>query len=191
MRGINFCVLLFLITTIASEAGAELRGWTDATGRAIQAELVAVDGTNVTIVRDDGLRFTVPVDTFSAEDRLYVKNWIQRNAPEMEGAPWPNRVQVQAPRVEVVEESGASNIYRTEHFEFRAEVRLSRSLVAEFGQIFEATFAAVRALPLPLEVRPPEGGFFPHGCSRRMRNFAMRAGYRVRRGRIRQRSVKS
>lgn len=51
------------------------RTFTDAKGRAMEAEIVSVKDTSVTIRRADGQSFTVPVTTFSAEDQAFIKAW--------------------------------------------------------------------------------------------------------------------
>ena len=73
---------------------------------------------------------------------------------------WPIRVRVFRPAVTIVEEGRDGGVYRTEHFEFRSDTRLSRGLVAQFGEIFESTYATVKALPLGLDPQPPENGYF-------------------------------
>src|SRR5690606_35153087 len=88
--------------------------------------------------------------------------WIDQNQGQIGTLPlspieWPDRVRVRAPEVEVVEEEGESNIYRTPHFEFRCSVRLSRDLIRRLGTVFEATYATVDALPIGLAPEPPRG----------------------------------
>ncbi len=77
-----------------------------------------------------------------------------------ESMEWPIRVRVARPAVTIVEESRDAGVYRTEHFEFRVDTRLSRGLVAQFGEIFEATLATLDALPLGLDPKPLENGHF-------------------------------
>lgn len=126
----------------------------------MRAELMAVEGDEVTIRRDDGKTFTVSGTTFSPEDRKFIQNWFLQNPDHFKPPQWPRKVRVTSVDVTIVQENSDGYIYRTEHFEFRSDVRLSRSLVASFGKTFEATFAAVDQLPLGLHVRPPENGFF-------------------------------
>jgi hypothetical protein len=155
-------VILFLLASIGltGALASEARIWTDLQGRAITATLLEVEGDQVVILRDDGMRFSIPLSTFSEADREYVRRWASENRAPQQAGPWPTRVQVQTPRVEIVEERSPHFIYRTEHFEFRSDVRLTRTLVAEFGRIFEATFEAVEAIPLGLVAAPAEGGFY-------------------------------
>ena len=68
--------LLFFFCLSISFAGrllAEVRQFTDANGRVLQGELVAVNGDSVTIKREDGQAFTLKSATFSAVDQAYFK----------------------------------------------------------------------------------------------------------------------
>lgn len=76
---------------------------------------------------------------------------------------WPTSVAVEDDfEVEVVKEDADEGefVYRTPHFEFRADARLRIALVRDFSRIFEATFTAVNALPLGLDCQPPAEGYF-------------------------------
>lgn len=70
---------------------------------------------------------------------------------------WPTRVSSGHIPVEAVREDPAAGvfIYRTPHFEFSSDVRMSINAVAEFGRAFEATLEAMRQMPLKWNPRPP------------------------------------
>lgn len=57
-------------------------------------------------------------------------------------------------------EEGGRNIYRTAHFEFRCSEKLSRGLIQRFSLVFEATYAAVKALPIGLNPTPKKDGYW-------------------------------
>jgi outer membrane protein assembly factor BamB len=59
-----------------SEEGA-YRTFTDSRGRTIQARVVRVQGDQVTIQRRDGKQYTVPMETFSSADQVF----LRRSAP--------------------------------------------------------------------------------------------------------------
>lgn len=70
------CVLLVSMLAL-STAGAqtsELRTFTNAAGKSIQARLVGIQGTNVTIEMANGQKYTLPAASFSAADREYFKS---------------------------------------------------------------------------------------------------------------------
>ncbi|MFZ4763547.1 MAG: SHD1 domain-containing protein [Roseimicrobium sp.] len=64
-------LLLFAMAVLTPALAAETRMFTDKTGRTLKAELVAVQGSAVTLKRADGATFTVQADTFCQTDMLY------------------------------------------------------------------------------------------------------------------------
>jgi len=65
--------ILFLVVMSAASLWAAPRQFTDANGRVLSGELVAVSGDSVTIKREDGQSFTLKAATFSAADQAYFK----------------------------------------------------------------------------------------------------------------------
>ena len=64
---------------------------------------------------------------------------------------WPSEAKAKAGADIVVVREDAEKgefIYRSDHFQFTSDIRMSKSVVEEFSQLFEATHAALRALPL-------------------------------------------
>ena len=77
------CVFLALLLTLAQTSGqsSELRTFTNASGKAIQARLVGVEGVNAIIEMATGQRFTLAVTQFSAADQAYIKQASATLAP--------------------------------------------------------------------------------------------------------------
>jgi hypothetical protein len=77
------CVFLALLLTLAQTSGqsSELRTFTNASGKAIQARLVGVEDVNATIEMATGQRFTLAVTQFSAADQAYIKQAAATLAP--------------------------------------------------------------------------------------------------------------
>jgi hypothetical protein len=69
----NHLKLLTLFWLSATFASA--RTFTDAQGRKLEAEVVAVQQGQVRIRRADGQEFTLPVTTFSAADQAFLQQW--------------------------------------------------------------------------------------------------------------------
>ncbi|MCB1277478.1 C39 family peptidase [Prosthecobacter sp.] len=69
----NAC-LVFLIVGAAFAQSSELRTFTNAQGKAIQAKLVGVSGPNVTIEMANGQQFTLPIASLSAADQQYLQS---------------------------------------------------------------------------------------------------------------------
>lgn len=59
---------------------AETRTLTDKQGRSLKAELISSDGDNVTIKREDGQTFTLPLASLSADDRTFIQDWAKKQA---------------------------------------------------------------------------------------------------------------
>lgn len=79
----NSPTLLSAALVFALAAGAlaaeppQLRKWTSADGRTLEATFQSAAGGKVTIVRKDGRRFTLPLDKISEEDQAYVAGQIK------------------------------------------------------------------------------------------------------------------
>ncbi|MEM9478106.1 MAG: hypothetical protein AAGA58_00435 [Verrucomicrobiota bacterium] len=145
------------------------RTWTNREGKTIRGSVVRASETEVVLRLDNGRTYTIPLETLSKPDQSYVSSW--RIAPAANNAaalpksrptagfdaPWPKDVIAKATEnVEVVEENAdtESYIYRSDHFEFVADIRLSNTVIKEFSRIFEATYAALAALPLDHKLAP-------------------------------------
>ena len=66
---------LYLALGLSMMPALTARTFTDAKGRTMDAEIVSVSGTNVTIKRADGQTFTVPATSFNAADQAFIKAW--------------------------------------------------------------------------------------------------------------------
>jgi hypothetical protein len=74
--------------TLQAADQQELRQWTDANGRSINARLVdAPTADSVKIEREDGRVFTVAIKTFSDADQAFVSNWRSEQADIAAGRP--------------------------------------------------------------------------------------------------------
>lgn len=135
---------------------AEERTWTDTRGRKLSARLVSVEKGHAKLRLTSGKVSRVSLKKLSKADQSYILNWRTRRIR------WPDEVDVRDD-VEVVtvreNEDSGEFVYQTKHFEFHSDRKIAGSLIKDFSLTFEATFAAVAALPLRLEPSPPEGHF--------------------------------
>jgi predicted outer membrane lipoprotein len=70
---------LLLATAFSSTVGLA-REFTDAQGRKLEADIVSLDGAQVTLKRAaDGRHFTVPATTFSAADQDFIRAFAAEN----------------------------------------------------------------------------------------------------------------
>ncbi|HEX5790929.1 MAG TPA: hypothetical protein VFY13_07230 [Luteolibacter sp.] len=150
----------------------EVREWTNQEGRKIRAALVeCVDGNAVLKMEQGGRDYKVPLASLSKADVDYVQEWM-RNKPtpgtdkgkepgkspaataaDNWNAEWPTLISGDvSPEIEVVEEDDAQKryVYRSPHYEFVCDVKLSQNVVNRFSILFEATNLYARSLPLAL-----------------------------------------
>ncbi|MFT5465459.1 MAG: hypothetical protein ACI8UO_000554 [Verrucomicrobiales bacterium] len=73
------------LIALAVSATAFAREFKDATGRTIEAELVSVSGTEVTILRA-GTEFTLPIAKFSEVDQEFIHKWAKSQTPSSKPA---------------------------------------------------------------------------------------------------------
>ena len=81
MTSLPLCLLAFLLIC-PSALRAEFRNWTNAEGKNVAAELIKVDGSNVTFRLRNGTTTTYPQSKLSEEDREY----ITKNPPSASSA---------------------------------------------------------------------------------------------------------
>ncbi len=73
MSSWKYLVFVVVLLAVAEPVTAELRTWTDASGKhTTEAELISVDDGAVKLRRKDGKEITVPIDKLSAADRAFI-----------------------------------------------------------------------------------------------------------------------
>lgn len=159
--------LIYLLMTVFFVVDVASGGtWKDKLGREISADFFGVDGDKVIFVFANGRKVSVPLEKLADEDQRRVAaltkgadsqtRWdsgiLRGDGPKAERT-WPVKVEIEGtPTVDVVKEDAGSKqfIYRSEHYEFQSDIRLSKSVVREFARIFEATYLLNCKLPLDL-----------------------------------------
>ncbi len=150
---------------------ATKRTWTSTEGRTIEASFVGMEGENIRLRLANGTVATVPLIRLSPADVEYAKSLAKSTeTPETpkttsSSAPaavkeWPRSIDIgQTPVPEIVKEDSATKefIYRSGHYEFHCDSKLTSSVVREFSRIFEATYLLNASLPLDLKPSPEEG----------------------------------
>ena len=177
--------ILFALSQMATSSGfAGTRAWTDITGRKVEAGYGGTRQGKVVFLMPDGKEMEVPMDRLSEADRAYVRDQENSAKPPDSVKPespqaatraarsiargdgpaavstWPSKVDIgPAPEVEVVNEdkSAGEYIYRTAHFDFHSDIRLSLSIVREFSRVFEATYQLNCLLPLDYAPKYEDG----------------------------------
>lgn len=77
---------IFILLYFCLPLEAETRVWTNTAGKTISAELVDYDKENaqVTILKKNGKRYTLPLDTLDAADREWLEQWHQQRLKKQE-----------------------------------------------------------------------------------------------------------
>ena len=163
---------IFAMIALSSVQRIAARTWTDITGREIEAELINHDQNEVVLQLPNGKTATVPLRRFSEKDLAFLRGegdeepTAETEKESQEGAeakvaadelnwndPWPETIKFdEDPEIEVVEEDAEKNrfIYTSMNYRFTCDVRLSKSVVSTFADMFESTYNYCRALPLAI-----------------------------------------
>ena len=159
---------LFFSFLLVSPLSAHV--WTGSSGKKVEADFLRIDDGKVVLKRkSDGKQFTVEKSFFSEKDQAVIDGLIAKHEQGGEnkkptalsvevdaleenlnfGEPWPKIISLKKDFdiVEVENEEGLF-IYHSKNFEFIADVRLSKSVVKRFGELFEATLLYCQALPI-------------------------------------------
>lgn len=142
------------------------RTWTSNDGKKIEATFVAKEGENVSLRLANGKIATVPLSRLSPADADYVAGLAAAPAdgaakPPAAGKEWPRSVDIGATPdpVTVKEDADAKEfVYRSGHYEFHCDSKLTSTVVREFSRIFEATYLLNCSLPLDLKPAPEDDG---------------------------------
>lgn len=147
------------------------REWESATGKKVDAELVKVEGNNVTLKRNsDGKEFVLGKLFFSKQDQAFIEKYVAENEVKQDveelasveedgeyqeeknsnfGEPWPKLISLERDfKVEVVDTETGKFVYHSKNFEFVSDVRLSKSAQRLFGELFESTLLYCQQLPI-------------------------------------------
>ena len=134
---------------------AEMREWTDRLGRKFEAEIIANDAWRVTFALAGKGKAVVPLAQLSAADLAFVATWrrLHPGAPLVDAeklAPWPAEAVAANIDVRLISEDpkARSFVYEGAHFVIHSDVKLPAGVMTDLNAVFEATRAALMALPL-------------------------------------------
>lgn len=109
-RILRLRTFLGLLATLPAIAIAEIRVWTDASGKhQIEAEFVALDGDNVSLKKSDGKILTLPLARLSPKDREFAKSLAAPAA----AAPQDYQVSAETDLVYVLKGNGHYKLHLT------------------------------------------------------------------------------
>ncbi len=168
-------VWLALAGASAQFSVAPEREWSPSGSVPVRASLVSFDGTSVVLRASNGQRSTMPVASLADADRAYLEEWKNSRPITL-----PDSVGVDSAKlsIDVVKEDDASQtyVYRTPHFEFTSEGRLTQSLLRDIARNFEATYELLKALPWGISPAPEDGDRFRALLVRTRERYAKEGG---------------
>ena len=138
---------------------APMREWTFPGGVATRAALQTFDGATTVLRLLNGQRTSVPADSLGEADRAYLAGWLEQQPVAM---PEQIGVDINKVLVEVVseDEQNGKFVYRTQHFEFTSDGKLTQNLLRDVARNFEATYELLKALPWGVDPQPENGDRF-------------------------------
>ena len=151
--------LIFFVHVAA--LGGEAREWTDRLGRKFEAEIIANDSLRATFALPGKGKAVLPLAQLSAADAAFVGTWRSAHpeAPLVDAeklAPWPADAAAANIEVRLVSENPKTRAFVHEgaHFVIQSDAKLPAGVMTDLNAVFEATRAALMALPF---------GFHPGG----------------------------
>lgn len=125
----------------------------------VSAVLESFDGRTAVLRFPNGQRKSVPSESLGEADTAWLAEWQDRQPVVM---PDSAGVDISKIQVEVVSEDEKESkfVYRTQHFEFTCEGKLTQALLRDVARNFEATYELVKALPWGIVPEPEEGDHF-------------------------------
>ena len=154
-------LLIFAPVAAKAELPPEgpMREWMFPGGVATRAALQTFDGKTAVVRLLTGRRTSIPADALGAADRTYLAEWQDKQPVVM-----PDSVGVESSKVQVdvvsEDEQDGKFVYRTQHFEFTSDGRLTQNLLRDVARNFEATYELLKALPWGIQPQPEEGDRF-------------------------------
>lgn len=153
------CIGGALATSLAQlPQQAVLREWSVG-ATTLKATLVSYDGESASLRTPDGRVSSHHASELGEPDRAFLDQWRDSQPISL-----PPSVGVDSNKlvIEVVEENNdlGSFLYRTPHFEFVSEGRLTQNLLRDIARNFEATYELLKTLPWDVQPRPEEGERF-------------------------------
>lgn len=144
---------------VLSICAEDLHQWTFPGVAPFQAELVAADGLRATLLVPNRGKTVIPFSQMSPTDAAYVQDWRKTNpkAPLIDPerlAPWPAEASTESIDVKMISEDAAAShfTYESAHFVIESDLKLPVAVVRDIAAVFEATRAALIALPLGLHL---------------------------------------
>ncbi|MCX6868392.1 MAG: hypothetical protein NTV46_19740 [Verrucomicrobia bacterium] len=147
----SFLVMVCIAAMFAVESAC---AWTTRDGRTFDAALSAVDGLRATLTPPDKPPMVVPLTNLVPADVAVIRAWrADWRKPLIVPtclAPWPAQAAAAAGDARLCGEDAGVFTYESTNFRITSDLKLPLVAVNEFAMVFEATRAALIAMPLGL-----------------------------------------
>ena len=136
-----------------------VRDWSPEGSPVARGSLVSYDGTTVILRLENGQKTELRASSLGGSDRDYLVAWQDAQPIIMPGSVGVDATKIP---VEVIKEDEDEQVfvYRTPHFEFTCEGKLTQNLLRDVARNFEATYELLKALPWGIDPQPEEGDRF-------------------------------
>jgi hypothetical protein len=155
-------VLLSLALSILA-ADEPPRTWTKRDGKTFEASLVAADGLRATFSQPEKSDFVVAQSELAAPDVALIQTWRSEWEQPLivptRLAPWPAQAIAPAGDVPLRGEDGGIFTYESTNFRIASELKLPAGTAKDLANVFEATRAALIAIPLGLHAGGERGRY--------------------------------
>lgn len=135
-------------------------------GRSFEADLAAVDGLRATFTRTDMPPVVIPFGRLAEEDMAVIRDWRRDRRkplvlPEAIAA-WPKHATAPRGGTRSLGAEDGRFIYQSENFHISSDLDLPRDAVDDIATVFEATRAALIAIPLGFHAGGESGRYRVH-----------------------------
>lgn len=142
---------LILLSTLTLNA----RTWTSKEGKTINANLISFDGTTVVLKLANGKKASLPLDKLSPDDIKFLKSQAPaEDTGVVTPDKWPEKVpgpkDFKLKNIKAKKDNVGKTIYQTQHFKFVCDTPLTPEAQEAVGKLYECTWTAIRAMPLPI-----------------------------------------
>ncbi len=159
----NLTIIFSLSIFCGSISFAAPRAWTNDQGQQIEAEFVKQANGKVTLKLKNGRNATIAISTLSQEDQDFLKEQGStatkptKDSKESSSITtpdkWPTHVKgpddIKLRETKTRDGDDKWHTYHSKHFKFSCQTPLSEEAQETVGRLYENTWSAIRAMPLP------------------------------------------
>lgn len=131
------------------------RTWTNNEGKSISADLISFDGSTVVLKLGNGKQVPLAIDKLCPDDIAFLKKSAAEEDTRVDNPDkWPEIIpgpfDFRLKEVKAKKATVGKTIYQTKHFKFVCDTPLADDAQEAVGRLYECTWTAIRAMPLPI-----------------------------------------